>query len=111
MKLPLIVRVRVHENTRRLHRLLELGRDRLLNVTARSRTEAIWVLKARMFDQRAHATHALTTGLAKTHGALVVESFRSSGMLEQKHIPGAQGILGRAGLTRTRYGSPPVAAP
>lgn len=37
VKLPRIGRVRVHENTRRLHRLLELGRAKLLNVTVRRR--------------------------------------------------------------------------
>lgn len=35
VKLPRIGRVRTHQNTRRLHRLLELGRARLLNVSVR----------------------------------------------------------------------------
>ncbi len=37
VRLPRIGRVRVHENTRRLHRLLELDRARVLNVTVRRR--------------------------------------------------------------------------
>ena len=37
VKLPRVGRVRTHENTRRLHRLLELGRARELNVTVRRR--------------------------------------------------------------------------
>lgn len=37
MKLPRIGRVRTHKNTRRLHRLLELERARLLNITVRRR--------------------------------------------------------------------------
>lgn len=37
VKLPRIGRVRVHENTRRLHWLLELDRAKLLNVTVRRR--------------------------------------------------------------------------
>ena len=37
VKLPRIGRARTHENTRRLHRLLELGRARILNATVRRR--------------------------------------------------------------------------
>ena len=48
VKLPRIGRVRTHENTRRLHRLLELNRARLLNVTVRrrgSRLLAVFVVE------------------------------------------------------------------
>ena len=37
VKLPRVGRVRTHENTRRLHRLLEIGRAMILNVTVRRR--------------------------------------------------------------------------
>ena len=37
VKLPRVGRVRTHENTRRLHRLLECNRARVLNVTVRRR--------------------------------------------------------------------------
>ena len=36
------------------------------------------------------AYRKLTTRLAKTHGTVVVESLNVSGMLAQKHIPGAR---------------------
>ena len=174
VKLPRTGRVRTHENTRRLRRLLDLERARLLNVTVRRRgrrlmavfvvdlvrpqsnmrpespgsvvgvdagvrrlatvanrngevvervgnpraldralsrlrnlhrarsrcrrgsvryrrrTEAISALNTRIVNQRAHAIHKLTTGLAKTHGTVVVESLNVAGMLTQKHIPGGR---------------------
>ena len=174
LKIPRVGIVRVHENTRRLHRLLELDRARLLNMTIRRRgyrllavftvelvrpqnnvrptrpdsvvgmdagvrylatvanpdgeliervqnpralnrnlsrlrrlhrarsrcvrgsvryrrrTEAISALNARIATQRSDAIHRLTTRLAKTHGTIVVETLNVSGMLAQKHIPGAR---------------------
>ena len=174
VKLPRVGRVRTHQNTRRLHRLVELGRARILNVTVRRRgrrllavftvelvrpqsnmtpehpasvvgvdagvrrlatvadgsgrilarventrtldrslgrlralhrarskctpgsvrhrrrTEAISALNARIANQRSDAMHKLTTHLAKTHGTVVVESLNVSGMLAQKHMPGAR---------------------
>ena len=174
VKLPRIGTVRVHENTRRLHRLLELERARLLNVTLRRRgrrllvvftvelvrpqsnvspihpdsvvgvdagvrhlatipnrdgelveqianpralgrnlsrlrrlhrarsrcvrgsvrhrrrTEATSALNSRISNQRSDAIDKLTTRLAKTHGTIVVESLNVSGMLTQKHLPGAR---------------------
>ena len=174
VRLPRVGRVRTHENTRRLHRLLGLDRARILNVTVRRRgrrllavfvvelvrpqcntrsavpeqvvgvdagvrrlatvadrngeivgrvenpraldrslarlrrlhrarsrctrgsvryrrrTQAISRLNARIADQRSDAMHVLTTRLAKTHGTVVVESLNVSGMLAQKHIPGAR---------------------
>ncbi len=174
VRLPRIGRVRTHENTRRLHRLLDLNRARVLNVTVRRRgrrmlevfvvelirpqcntrpavheqvvgvdagvrrlvtvadrngeivervenpraldrslsrlrslhrarsrctrgsvryrrrTDAISRLNARIANQRSDALHVLTTRLAKTHGTVVVESLNVSGMLAQKHIPGAR---------------------
>ena len=44
VKLPRIGTVRVHENIRRLHRLLELERARLLNVTLRRRGRRLLVV-------------------------------------------------------------------
>ena len=41
VRLPRIGVVRTHENMRRLHRLVELGRARLLNVTVRRRGERV----------------------------------------------------------------------
>ena len=174
VRLPRIGRVRTHENTRRLHRLVDLGRARILNVTVRRRgrrllavfmvelirpqcntrpavheqvvgvdagvrrmatvadrnweviervenpraldrnlarlrrihrarsrcnpgsvryrrrTDAISRLNAHIANQRSDAIHVLTTRLAKTHDTVVVESLNVSGMLAQKHIPGAR---------------------
>ena len=56
----------------------------------RRRTNAISALNARIANQRSDAIHKLTTRLAKTHGTVVVESLNVSGMLGQKHIPGAR---------------------
>ena len=56
----------------------------------RRRTEALSKLNARIASQRADVIHNLSTRLAKTHGTLVVESLNVSGMLVQKHIPGAR---------------------
>ena len=174
VKLPRVGLVRTHQNTRRLDRLLSLGRARLLNVTVRRRgrrllavfgvelvrpqskvrparpesvvgvdagvrrlatvarpngeiiervagpralkrslvrlrrlhrarsrcqrgsvryrrrTAAISALNARIASQRSDAIHKVTTRLAKTHGTIVVESLSVSGMMRQKHIPGAR---------------------
>ena len=73
---------------RRLHR----ARSRCTpgSVRYRRRTGAISVLNARIANQRADAIHNLTTGLAKTHGTVVVESLNVDRMLRQKNIPGAR---------------------
>ena len=52
--------------------------------------EAIFVLNAAIANQRSDAMHRLTTHLAKTHGAVVVESLNVSGMLTQKGLFGAR---------------------
>ena len=73
---------------RRLHR----ARSRCTpgSVRYRRRTGAISALNARISNQRADAIHNLTTGLAKTHGTVVVESLNVAGMLRQKNMPGAR---------------------
>ncbi len=73
---------------RRLHRAR--SRRQRGSVRYRRRTDAISALNARIANQRSDAIHKLTTRLAKTHGTVVVESLNVSGMLRQKHIPGAR---------------------
>ena len=52
------------------------------------------MLNATIANQGSSAIHKLTTRLAKTHGTVVVESLKVSGMLAQKHMPG-RGAGGR----------------
>jgi len=47
-------------------------------------------LHRRVADIRGHHVHNLTTGLAKTHGTVVVEGLDAAGMLRQKGLAGAR---------------------
>ena len=73
---------------RRLHR----ARSRCTPGSARYRriTDAISRLDAHIANQRADAMHILTTRLAKTNGTVEVKSPNVSGLLTQKHSPGAR---------------------
>jgi putative transposase len=51
---------------------------------------------------RSHHIHVLTTGLAKTHGEIVVEGLNAAGMLRQKGLPGARAR--RRGLSDAALG-------
>ena len=51
---------------------------------------------------RVHHVHVLTTGLAKTHGTIVVEGLDAAGMLRQKGLPGARAR--RRGLSDSALG-------
>ena len=69
---------------RRLYRAR--ARCRLGPVRYRRRTNAISALSVRISNRRLGVIHRLTTGLAKTHGTVVVESPSVSGMLRQIHL-------------------------
>ena len=57
VRLPRIGPVRTHENTRRLHRLLDLGRARLLNLTVRLRgTRLLAVFQVELVRPQANVT-------------------------------------------------------
>jgi putative transposase len=59
-------------------------------------------LQRRVADIRAHHVHVLTTGLAKTHGTIVVEGLDAAGMLRQRGLTGARAR--RRGLTDSALG-------
>jgi putative transposase len=61
-------------------------------------------LQRRVADIRAHHVHVLTTGLAKTHGTIVVEGLDVTGMLRQKGLAGARAR--RRGLSDSALGEP-----
>jgi putative transposase len=130
--LPRIGCVRVHENTRRLQRLLAKGRARILAVTvSRKGTRLIAAFRvlvqrpqqsglvspdsrigvdvgvrvlATVADSRGHHIHRLTTRLAKTHGEIVVEGLDAAGMLGQKGLTGARAR--RRGLSDSALSEP-----
>ncbi|MGH9138807.1 MAG: IS607 family element RNA-guided endonuclease TnpB, partial [Acidimicrobiales bacterium] len=56
----------------------------------RDTNRKISVLHARIGSIRNHHLHVLTTNLAKTHGAIVVEGLDAAGMLQQRGLPGAR---------------------
>ncbi len=58
----------------------------------------------RVADIRAHHIHCLTTRLAKTHGAIVVEGLDTAGMIRQKGLTG--GRARRRGLSDSALGEP-----
>ena len=47
-------------------------------------------LHARAANIRAHCWNQITTGLAKSHGTIVVEGAAWPGLAQQKHLPGAR---------------------
>ena len=59
-------------------------------------------LLRRTADIRAYHVHVLTTGLAKTHGVIVVEGLDAAGMLRQKGLTGARAR--RRGLSDSALG-------
>jgi len=59
-------------------------------------------LQRRVADIRSCHIHRLTTRLAKTHGAIVVEGLDAAGMLRQKGLPGARAR--RRGLADSALG-------
>jgi putative transposase len=59
-------------------------------------------LHRRIAGIRSHHIHVLTTGLAKTHGEIVVEGLDAAGMLRQKGLPGAR--TRRRGLSDSALG-------
>jgi putative transposase len=59
-------------------------------------------LYRRVASIRSHHLHVLTTGLAKTHGEIVVEGLDAAGMLRQKGLPGARAR--RRGLSDSALG-------
>jgi putative transposase len=61
-------------------------------------------LHRRIAAIRGHHLHVLTTGLAKTHGEIVVEGLDAAGMLRQKDLPGARAR--RRGLSGSALGEP-----
>jgi putative transposase len=61
-------------------------------------------LQRRVAGIRAHHVHVLTTGLAKTHGVIVVEGLDVAGMLRQKGLTGARAR--RRGLSDSALGEP-----
>ncbi|MQA60431.1 MAG: transposase [Actinophytocola sp.] len=89
-----------------LKELRHLGRQRSRRTQDSRRyaqTQArITRLQSRVADIRAHHLHVLTTGLAKTHGNIVVEGLDAAGMLQQKGLPGARAR--RRGLSDAALG-------
>ena len=59
-------------------------------------------LQRRVASIRGHHLHNLTTGLAKTHGEIVVEGLDAAGMLRQKGLTGARAR--RRGLSDSALG-------
>jgi putative transposase len=59
-------------------------------------------LHRRVASIRGHHIHTLTTGLAKTHGEIVVEGLDAAGMLRQKGLTGARAR--RRGLSDSALG-------
>jgi putative transposase len=59
-------------------------------------------LHRRVAGIRGHHLHVLTTGLAKTHGEIVVEGLDAAGMLRQKGLTGARAR--RRGLSDSALG-------
>jgi putative transposase len=59
-------------------------------------------LQRRIADIRSHHIHVLTTGLAKTHGEIVVEGLDAAGMMRQKGLTGARAR--RRGLSDSALG-------
>ncbi len=70
----------------------------------RERTIQISRLHRRVNDVRTHHLHLLTTGLAKTHGRIVVEGLDAAGMVRQNGLSGARAK--RRGLSDAALGTP-----
>jgi len=68
----------------------------------RETQQKITRLQRRVAGIRAHHVHVLTTGLAKTHGTIVVEGLDVAGMLRQKGLIGARAR--RRGLSDSALG-------
>ena len=80
---------------RSLDRLRSLYRDRSRctsreSLRYRERTTLISREHRHVANIRRNAIHVLTTRLAKTHGEIVVEGMRISGLMEQRGIPGVR---------------------
>lgn len=89
-----------------LKELRHLGRERSRRTIGsrgyRETQTQITRLQRRVADIRNHHIHVLTTGLAKTHGEIVVEGLDAAGMLRQKGLNGARAR--RRGLSDSALG-------
>lgn len=91
-----------------LKQLRRLGRERSRRTIGsrgyRVTQSRITRLQRRVADIRVHHIHRLTTRLAKTHGAIVVEGLDAAAMLRQKGLPGARAR--RRGLSDSALAEP-----
>jgi putative transposase len=89
-----------------LKQLRRLSRERSRRTRGSRRysetQQKITRLHRRVASIRGHHLHVLTTGLAKTHGEIVVEGLDAAGMLRQKGLAGAQAR--RRGLSDSALG-------
>jgi putative transposase len=89
-----------------LKQLRRLSRERSRRTRGSRRytetQQKITRLHRRVASIRGHHLHVLTTGLAKTHGEIVVEGLDAAAMLRQKGLPGARAR--RRGLSDSALG-------